>query len=539
MHADSNLTQIAEEHAHLEQTIARYDHAPAELRDTTDLLEGLERDLKVRESHMEKLIRKRKAEHKDLDKLQRSSTKRFLVRMKHGGKEGLERKLEKEEREYIEAAQDEHNENLAISELKEAAEQARLKKADLESQVVIREEMLRRLNELYKSAFEGPSPDFPEEDAAEEELREAEMHFENASLLLMTFLMTLIIKPQVQTRLSHEKNVFSILDQVATCANQAQSALRSANSTASYEAYQFQGSIWARMDEADDLIRAQAMATQAQRLLDRAQRLQPLVTSIEPGKIASPDFLLSVFDNMYTNLMFQQEIRKSIDSVRNYQEGISAECSASEERIKNLDREAKDAREFLKSRRRQLVATRREILSQIREDGGVRVFIRPDADPSGIPQLPAYAPQPEEGSTVLAMGQSITSISIPAREEQCTLSQSSHAGSPPSFAVIADTIHFPPPEGPPPSRSGNESSVNTPAPPLPRLPSGPSAEAGSDWPSIDTETDGIRTDGYSAASGSLEPPDSAPTQSVQNKAGRNETQFASNNPYKNAIDSAD
>ncbi|KAL5479119.1 hypothetical protein ACEPAI_2407 [Sanghuangporus weigelae] len=527
MHADSNITQIAEEHAHLEQTIARYDHAPAELRDTTDLLEGLERDLKVRESHMEKLIRKRKAEHKDLDKLQRSSTKRFLVRMKHGGKEGLERKLEKEEREYIEAAQNEHNENLAISELKEAAEQARLKKADLESQVVIREEMLRRLNELYKSAFEGPSPDFPEEDAAEEELREAETHFEN-----------------VQTRLSHEKNVFSILDQVATCANQAQSALRSANSTASYEAYQFQGSIWARMDEADDLIRAQTMAAQAQRLLDRARRLQPLVNSIEPGKIASPDFLLSVFDNMYTDLMFQQEIRKSIDSVRNYQEGISAECSASEERIKNLDREAKDAREFLKSRRRQLVATRREILSQIREDGGVRVFIRPDADPSGIPQLPAYASQPEEGSTVLAMGQSITSISIPAREEQCMPPQFSlHADSPPSFPVIAETIHFPPPEGPPPSRSGNESSVNTPAPPPvspPRLPSGPRIhEVGSDSPFIDAGTEGIRTDGCSAASGSLEPPDSAPMQSAQNKASRNETQFASNNPYKGAVDSAD
>lgn len=47
--------------------------------------------------------------------------------MKHGGKEGLERKLEKEEREYIEAAQDEHNENLAISELKAAAENARLR----------------------------------------------------------------------------------------------------------------------------------------------------------------------------------------------------------------------------------------------------------------------------------------------------------------------------------------------------------------------------------------------------------------------------
>ena len=47
------------------------------------------------------------------------------MRLKHGGKEGLEKRLEKEEREYIEAAQAEHNENIALAELKEAAENAK------------------------------------------------------------------------------------------------------------------------------------------------------------------------------------------------------------------------------------------------------------------------------------------------------------------------------------------------------------------------------------------------------------------------------
>lgn len=119
----------------------------------------------------------RKAEHKDLDKLQRSGTRRFFIRMKHGGKDGLERKLEKEEREYIEAAQNEHNENKAISELQAAADTAKQmvrhlvagllalavkliadQKAELESQVARRKETLAKLDNLYKSAFEGPSP---------------------------------------------------------------------------------------------------------------------------------------------------------------------------------------------------------------------------------------------------------------------------------------------------------------------------------------------------------------------------------------------
>lgn len=66
-------------------------------------------------------------EHKDFDSLQRSGTKRFFYKLRHGGKEGLMRKLEKEEKEYVEAAQAEYNESLAVEELKEAAENTKTK----------------------------------------------------------------------------------------------------------------------------------------------------------------------------------------------------------------------------------------------------------------------------------------------------------------------------------------------------------------------------------------------------------------------------
>lgn len=69
----------------------------------------------------------RKSEAKDVDKLQRSGTKRFLFKIRHGGKEGLDRKLEKEEREYVEAAQAEYNENQAIAELKETLQVSKAK----------------------------------------------------------------------------------------------------------------------------------------------------------------------------------------------------------------------------------------------------------------------------------------------------------------------------------------------------------------------------------------------------------------------------
>lgn len=69
----------------------------------------------------------REAEKKDFDKLSHSAMKRFFVRVKAGGKEGLEHRLDKEEREYIEAAQAEHNENIILADLKASTENIQAK----------------------------------------------------------------------------------------------------------------------------------------------------------------------------------------------------------------------------------------------------------------------------------------------------------------------------------------------------------------------------------------------------------------------------
>jgi len=53
-----------------------------------------------------------------------------------------------------------------------------IKKADLEHRVTERKRLLSELDRLYISAFTGPTPDFPEEDAAEAELQDAESYYE-------------------------------------------------------------------------------------------------------------------------------------------------------------------------------------------------------------------------------------------------------------------------------------------------------------------------------------------------------------------------
>lgn len=54
-----NIAHNGEQHALLSQNLTDFDHAPAELRDTTELLASLEKDLSVREARMDKLVAKR------------------------------------------------------------------------------------------------------------------------------------------------------------------------------------------------------------------------------------------------------------------------------------------------------------------------------------------------------------------------------------------------------------------------------------------------------------------------------------------------
>lgn len=83
----------------------------------------------------------------------------------------------------------------------------------MEAQVTARKQLLGELDDLYRSAFTGPTTDFPEEDAAEDALKDAERHFE-----------------QVQSQINHEQAVLAALDRATTCAAQTVAALRSVSS---------------------------------------------------------------------------------------------------------------------------------------------------------------------------------------------------------------------------------------------------------------------------------------------------------------------
>jgi hypothetical protein len=186
--------------------------------------------------------------------------------------------------------------------------------------------MLKRIDELYESAFEGPSPgqlhqigadlqdwffdeDFPEEDAAENDVQSAELHYEEVRYFCSDFKCLPYAssksercKPAFRTRRTFlefsikqlGRQMLPFLRYRVYVVISSPSVLFAhrhpnpqANRHATYDTFSV-GGIWTQMAEHDDLLRAQAMASQASSLVRRARNSQPIVNAIECPPITSP-----------------------------------------------------------------------------------------------------------------------------------------------------------------------------------------------------------------------------------------------------------
>ncbi|KLO17785.1 hypothetical protein SCHPADRAFT_900335 [Schizopora paradoxa] len=438
----ADLSAAADEHARILQTISEYDSAPAELRDTDNLYKSLDRDIKAREVRLKQLVKNRMAEHKDVDNLQRSKTKRLFVYIKHGGKEGLSKRMEKEEREYIEAAQAEFNETIAIKELKEAAENAKTKKEGLERKVEERKRLLSQLDSLYSAAFNGPTPDFPEEDAAETELREAEDHYERQ-----------------QSILNQRQQVTDIMQKALQTTRQMENSLQNASRNGTLDTFGI-GGIWAELAERDHLMRAQGLASHVDMLIRQVQSMTPEVNGLRMPKIVSPEWLNVVFDNLYTDILFQRKITESLNSVLEFKQDLVLYCRRFDSSVEELKNDVQDAANFLRSKRRGLIAVRREILTRVAEDH--------------VDAPPTYRADAPSGSLDISSRLADVSIAMPRGP-----GESAREPPPPAYGIPSaprDGLRYAPPPGPPPGRERSQSRQRSELPPAsPTMPTMPTA----------------------------------------------------------------
>ncbi|KZO93830.1 hypothetical protein CALVIDRAFT_566298 [Calocera viscosa TUFC12733] len=396
----------AEEHQAVLDELSTLEYAPSALKDNESAISSLTTRINDATAKIAVLHKKTKHEHKDFAKLQNSAGRRMWVKIKHGGKqEALEKKLAKEEREFLEALEEEQNAEEARTGLEKERESLQAQNPELQ-QKAGRHQLLRtRLDLLYRSVFEGFTPDYPYEDEAEEMVRQAEDA--NANF---------------QTIVNRESQVMTLLANAKTCLNNCVNLLYQAQGWNYND--MFGGGLFSDLFENNALIDAKAYACRGQALVQEAKKKQPLVVDINDVDVAQLDFLVNiVFDNVFTDIMFAQRIQDSLRSVNYGLQRVEKDLNACNQRLAQANSSVRRAVASLTQRRRELEEIRRTILQSLHNH-------------TPVPQI--YTEQSEAPEEQLPAYERVAKTPLAASTPSATLSPSS-VYSPPPTAPLGST----------------------------------------------------------------------------------------------------
>jgi len=204
------------------------------------------------------------------------------------------------------------------------------------------------MDELYNQIFQGPTPDIPEEDEKENEVRKARVDFNVIQLVLST-----------------EKQVFAILIDADKFLKRSLDDITEALSASNADLWGV-GGTFAEMAESSALSRAQGHVSQLEMLISQAQRIQPEVGHVGGMQIAQQNFMTDVlFDNVFTDLNMREKIRNSQNQLFQAQRRLVGELDAADARQKKVQVELDHSKMVLDGKRKELQEIRNAVFERI------------------------------------------------------------------------------------------------------------------------------------------------------------------------------
>ncbi|KAK7045416.1 hypothetical protein VNI00_007669 [Paramarasmius palmivorus] len=384
-----SIRDNAQYHAELIKSLDEMQYAPSALTQQTTYLEDLEKQLKSAKERVEKLSHVTKKERKDHEKM-RDSTARKLAARISGKKEKFEAKKEKEEREYVEALENEMRERGNLKMIESMIEEGKRVKDDLSAKSLALHQVQQELDTLYENIFGGPTQEFPRDDQLESQLKSAQETYN-----------------RIQAHMNTQSQAVNLLGQ----ADKAMaSCLQSMSTALGYSSWDvFGGGGLADMMERSALGEASAAAYRAQILVDQARRTSPDVQPVGPIRVHDISLFGDVFfDNVYSDIVAHQKMEANRNELISMHQRVKRELRAATARCERIGPDLVEAAEVL--------SQCRQDLAQFRKDTFNRV--------SGLgPSAPS-------------------DDSLPSYQEQGRM--------PPSFPA-PEPAYYPPPDGPPPS----------------------------------------------------------------------------------------
>jgi len=370
----SRIQAAAADNERLLKTLSETDYAPSALEQNSSYITTLKKEIAQQELKLKKVTQKVGKEYAEHKTYNESHMRRLAYKL-GGKKEKFEAKASKEEREWLEAVQEELHCKRAVEQLKINLDDATKTNSDLSAVASVHTSTKAELDALYKSIFEGPTPDIPGEDEKEAAVKDAEATF-NA----------------IQLRLSNEKQARAILLDADKFLNLARGDIADALSAATMDAWGVGGS-FADMSKASALGKAQSHISQVEMLMNQAMRAQPAVQPIGDLNVPEMRFMTDVvFDNIFSDMNARDRIKDSQRLLELAKGKLTRELGAADGRIARVGEELGGAQMKLDVKRGELQDVRRAAFDGVAGGSGSAGNVGSSAVESAPPSYGAEPP---------------------------------------------------------------------------------------------------------------------------------------------------
>jgi hypothetical protein len=201
MSLEDKIRDTSERNVELLNILHQTDSAIPDLQAQKRQVADLERQVAQQAERLKQVGYRRKQELREHEHYRDSVLRRFAFKI--GGKaDKFEARAAKEEREYFDVLQEEHQADVMKKNLDEMLADAKTVRGELEIRAATHVEAQRDLDSLYESIFTGPSPGFPEEDQRERETSNALRIYKEARSRAEGEGQVVNILTQAQTRLN-------------------------------------------------------------------------------------------------------------------------------------------------------------------------------------------------------------------------------------------------------------------------------------------------------------------------------------------------
>lgn len=254
---------------------------------------------------------------------------------------------QKEEREFLQAWQEEREANERREELERALEIARNDKLTLESDTKRHDQAQRELDQMYNSIFSGPTPDVPEEDQMENAVNSSRDWFQ-----------------QCQTLTNTEKHALDALTAADRQMANAQGNMDSALSASTVDMWG--GGTFTDMMERNSLSQAQNSITQALYHMSEASRAQPDIRPLSQVNIDNGHMVSDVlFDNIFTDMAQHDRIKSADAQLKRAILELRQQVSEQQRRVRDAEAQSKQASQNLEDARGELQRIRAEAFERL------------------------------------------------------------------------------------------------------------------------------------------------------------------------------